>query len=60
MAMCDWKELPDEDKAECKSCAQEHETKHSSSDTALHEHDVQGCEYESHPDVAEKEALAGK
>ena len=75
MAMRDWKKLSDEEKAEWKSRAQEEETKRSLSESALDEHDVQALEpddasstplqqrkrkYESHPDVAEKEALARK
>ena len=72
IAMRHWKEISDEEKAEWKSRAQEEETKRSLSESALDEHDVQALEpddasstplqqrkreYESHPDVAEKEAL---
>ena len=75
MAMRDWKKLSDEEKAEWKSPAQAKETKRSLSDSAVDEHDVQTLEpddasstplqqrkrkYESHADVAEKEALARK
>ena len=75
IAMRHWKEISDEEKAEWKSRAQEKETKRSLSDSAVDEHDVQTLEpddasstplqqrkrkYESHADVAEKEALARK